>query len=105
MTHKYNASPRQEDGYRFDSTAEWRRYRELKLILASGAICDLVVHPRYELTINGVKVATYIADFSYHEAGRGLVVEDVKGVRTEVYQLKRKLIKALHGIDIVEVEP
>jgi hypothetical protein len=30
-------------------------------------------------------------------------VADVKGVKTPVYQLKKKLVKALHGIDIVEV--
>ena len=55
--------------------------------------------------INGVKVCTYIADFTYEELG-GVVVEDVKSEFTRkdpVYRLKNKLMKACHGIDIREV--
>jgi len=31
------------------------------------------------------------------------VVEDVKGVKTPVYRLKKKLVEALHGITIQEI--
>jgi hypothetical protein len=56
---------------------------------------------RYPLEVNGVPVATYVADFVYSEAGRE-VVEDAKGVLLDVYKIKRKLMLALHGIEIRE---
>jgi len=34
---------------------------------------------------------------------RQFVVEDVKGARTAVYCLKKKLVEAIYGIEIVEV--
>lgn len=45
-----------------------------------------------------------MADFSYHENGI-LVVEDVKSkaTKTPLYQLKKKLVKALYGIDVKEI--
>lgn len=102
--HKYHAVSVEEDGYRFASKAEHRRYRELKLLVAAGAISDLEVHPKFPLTINGTNVGRYEADFGYRDLERNEVVfEDVKGVRTEVYKLKAKLVRALYGVEIVEV--
>ena len=45
----------------------------------------------------------YIADFVYKDAEGRLVVEDTKGVRTPDYIIKRKLMLAVHGIQIQEV--
>ena len=53
-----------------------------------------------------VRVATYIADFSYYDVEtRSVVVEDVKSkaTRTALYRLKKKLIEAQHDITITEV--
>lgn len=102
---KYNNQRVVLDGYTFDSQAEARRYRELCLLYDAGEITDLAVHPKYPLVVNGQVVANYLADFSYTVADGREVVEDVKGVRTDVYRLKRKLVRALYGIDIVEVQP
>lgn len=44
----------------------------------------------------------YYADFVYFENGER-IVEDVKGVRTEAYKIKRKLMRWIHGIEIREV--
>lgn len=101
--NKYNARKAQEDGYTFDSLMEQRRYRELKLLQQAGLITGLEVHPRYPLIVNGVKVCVYEADFRYTQNGRQ-VVEDAKGVKTDVYKLKRKLMRAVHGIEIVETQ-
>jgi len=101
---KYRAVPVTIDGIRFASKAEARRYTDLLLMERGGAIRDLELQPRYPLVVNGVKVGTYVADFRYvDEAGR-VVVEDVKGVRTAVYRIKRLLMRALYGIEIEEVE-
>ena len=96
---KYNSRRVFEDGYAFDSERECQRYkRELKLMLASGYISNLKVHPRYELLpafeYRGKKIRAinYEADFEYEENGQ-TIVEDVKGYATQVFRLKEKLFK------------
>lgn len=98
---KYNAKPVEFDGIRFDSTAEYNRYRELVLLEKSGAIWGLTVHPRFELLPavkrEGVRwrAVTYVGDFEYYDDNNPYppthVVEDVKGVETAVFRLKRRL--------------
>lgn len=101
---KYGAIRTEIDGRTFASKAEAGRFAELKLMERGGNISGLECQPKYPLVVNGVKVATYVADFRYFDEDGRVIVEDVKGVRTDVYKLKAKLVKALHGIDIVEVE-
>lgn len=102
---KYGNKKVKEDGYTFDSQAEWRRYRELKLMEAAGRIYGLTHHPSYPISVNDCFIGKYIADFAYLDLDTDhLTIEDVKGVRTQAYQIKKKLIKALYGIDIVEIE-
>lgn len=100
---KYHNRKIEADGYVFDSLAEHRRYCQLRLLLGNGDISQLEVHPRYPLVVNGHKIGTYIADFRYCDRGQR-VTEDVKGVRTAAYVLKKKLMAAIHGIDITEIE-
>jgi hypothetical protein len=98
---KYNAIRTTIDGITFDSRAEGRRYQELRLLASAGEIADIELQPKYPLVVNGVNCGHYKADFRYKVAGV-LIVEDVKGVKTPVYQLKKKLVKALYGIEILE---
>jgi hypothetical protein len=57
----------------------------------------------YKLEINGILICTYIADLVYWRTGKPKeIVEDVKGVRTPEYKIKKKLMKAIYGIDIFE---
>lgn len=102
--NKFGAISTTVDGIRFASRAEAKRYGELCILQKAGLISDLKCQPRYELSVNGVRVCEYIADFSYIERGKG-VVEDVKSpaTRTPVYLLKKKLMKAIHGLEVVEV--
>ncbi len=115
---KYRAVPTVVHGFRFDSKKEAARYQELLLLGAAGALRNLELQPRFPLKVDGVTVATYVADFRYDEAmqtlgpapeyaDRGVVwrdvVEDVKGMKTPMYRLKKKLAEALHGIQIREV--
>lgn len=99
---KYGNRKTELDGYTFDSLAEAKRYGELILLVRNGDITNLEVHPFFPLVVNDKKIGKYIADFSYLENGKQKV-EDVKGVKTAVYQLKKKLVKAIYGLDIVEV--
>lgn len=99
VKNKYGNKATIVDGVRFASKAEARRFGELRLLERAGAISDLKLQPRYPLKVNGQLVCTYVADFS-HTEGDQLVVTDVKGVETDVFKIKRKLLKALHNIEI-----
>ena len=100
---KYHAVKTVRDGNVFASKAEARRYDELKIMQLAGEISHLECHPRYPLIVSGIGVGYYEADFRYTE-NKKTVVEDVKGVRTPVYSLKKKMIKAQYKIDIQEVK-
>ena len=98
---KYNARKTEVDGYIFDSKKESNRYCELRLLEKADEITELELQPKFPLVVNGEKIATYIADFRYNDHGK-VVVEDTKGFRTREYRIKKKLVHALYGIEIVE---
>lgn len=96
------------DGEKFDSRKEAGRWKELLLMQRAGLITDLNRQVHYLLIpaqfINGVCVersVSYVADFVYKENGQ-LVVEDTKGLKTDVYIIKRKLMLSVYGIRIRE---
>lgn len=98
---KFRNVPVEVDGIRFDSKKEARRWGELRLMERASLIADLKRQVRYRLDVNGLHVCDYIADFTYLEgSGAGLTVEDVKGVATDVFRLKAKLMKAIHGVEV-----
>lgn len=101
-TAKYRNQRVEVDGIAFASKKEARRYAELKLLERAGEICGLQLQVRYPLKVLGQLVTTYVADFQYVDAD-GLVVEDVKGFRTDLYKVKAKLFKAVVGFPIKEV--
>ena len=101
--NKYGNHKTTIDGITFDSKREASRYLELKLLQAAGEIQDLVLQPPFELIVQGGKVVgKYYADFQYRVGAR-VVVEDAKGTRTDVYRLKKKIVEAVHHIQIVEI--
>ena len=53
------------------------------------------------IKVNGISVCTYKADFTYIENGES-ITEDVKGYKTAIYKLKKKLMKVVNNIDITE---
>jgi len=91
------------DGTFHASKAEGTRWHELKMLHRSGRITNLIHQPSFDLEINGVLICRYRADAEYIDADGQRIVEDVKGVRTPLYRLKRKLMAAIHGITITEV--
>lgn len=119
------------DGKTFGSKAEAKRYGELKLLKYAGEIPWFICQYKIPITVNDVFVCYYIADFMYPTKDylgsfkepvqkfipfpissnafneiffKGLAVEDVKGVKTALYILKKKLVKAIYGIDIIEID-
>lgn len=90
----------------FDSAKEARRYGDLVLMQRAGLIHDLRTQEAFPLVCNGVRVASYVADFVYIRTEDGAtVVEDVKSEITRknpVYRLKAKMMAAM-GRPITEV--
>jgi hypothetical protein len=88
----------------YDSKKEAQRGHELSLLEQAGKIEALEHHPIFPLSVNGVEVGSYEADFVYVDVEScKTITEDVKGVKTDVYRLKKKLMKAIYNIDITEV--
>ena len=105
---KYGAKKVLVDGITFDSKREAQRYHELKLMQAAMLIRNLKVHEFFPIWVGPegceVFICYYQADFVYENVDSGRrVVEDTKGLRTDVYKLKKKLMKAVHGIEIREI--
>lgn len=71
----------------------------------AGEIKNLELQTRYPLRVNGVLVCTYVPDFEYDDVSTGRhVVEDTKGTVTREYRIKRKLMKAVHGVEVLETQ-
>ena len=105
----------------FDSSKEYRRFCELKLLLRAKKIFDLQRQVKFVLiptqrepdtfgVRGGVKKGriieqecSYIADFVYVNDKGETVVEDTKGFKTKDYIIKRKLMLERHGIRIQEI--
>ena len=102
MRTKYRNVKTIVDGIKFDSKKEAARYPELCLLHKAGEIGDIERQVRWPLFVNDVKICTYISDFCYHDKHGNYIVEDVKGVKTPMYRLKKKLMKAINGRDILE---
>lgn len=102
--HKYNAVVAEIDGHLFPSKAEANRYQELKLMIQSGEICDLELQPVFILqesfkdaTGKRHRAIAYVADFRYVDVQAGKqIIEDVKGMQTDVFKLKLKLLLYKH---------
>lgn len=108
---KYNSKKTIIDGITFDSKKEGRRYIELKKKQEEGEIADLRLQvpfelvPSFTIEIDGKKRKRrnirYIADFVYYENGQK-IVEDVKGRKTDIYKLKKKLFEYKYKVTIKE---
>lgn len=101
---KYRNQPVVVDGIRFASKAEARRYGELKLLERAGKIARLQCQPQFPIKINGALICTYVGDFAYYRISNDInVVEDVKGVETPVFRIKRKLVEAMFPNIVIDV--
>lgn len=98
------------DGIMFDSIKEKNRYIELKLMERAGLIKNLKLQYEFELqpafTLKNKKIRkiSYIADFYYFDNKlNDYVVEDTKGMRTEVYKIKKKMFEYRYKKEIKEI--
>ena len=96
----------------FDSKREKKRYADLLLLQRAGEISGLERQVRYQLIPaqyeNGKcveRAVFYTCDAQYRDKSGALVVEDVKSPasKTRAYVIRRKLLRHVHGIAILEI--
>jgi hypothetical protein len=100
---KYGNTRAMYRGRAYDSKAEMKYAMLLDAEVANGRVANW--QSQYPLPIfhNGIDICTYYADFRVQYADGHVEFVDVKGVRTDIYRLKKKLVRAFHGIIIKEV--
>lgn len=110
MVAKYHNKKATYDGHTFDSVKEMNCYKKLKLLEKAGIIKELELQKDFELQpsfkINNRtnRKITYKADFTYKTTKDDRMhVIDVKGFRTDVYRLKKKLFEYRYRIEIEEI--
>ena len=102
--NKYNNHKTIVDGIKFDSIREAERYQELKLLEEAGKISHLELQPvvvlqdKFVYRGKVIRAITYRADFAYfdHAVNKG-VIEDVKGMETDVFKIKKKMFLKKYG--------
>lgn len=98
---KYGNKKTIYDGITFDSIVEKDRYILLRKREKEGKIQGLKLQKRYLLQEafkyrgKAVRAIHYVADFYYIEDEEE-IVEDVKGVLTEVFKIKQKIFKYIY---------
>ncbi len=102
---KYHAQKTTINGITFDSKLEAERFRQLMLLEKAGKIYALRLQPEFQIlhgyinakTGEKIKSTYYIGDFEYIEKGDNgeneVIVEDVKGVETDSFRIKWKLVR------------
>ena len=129
--NKYGAVKTLFNGRLYDSGGEARCAAMLELRQKAGEIRNLQRQVSFDLVVNGVHITRYKADFTYDEmkittcktngisatdglggvTTHGMIsfcewlprVIDYKGLITPIYLMKKRLMKACLGIDVIEL--
>lgn len=108
--NKYHNKKVIVNGYKFDSKKEANYYNQLKLLQRAGLIRDLelqktfILQPSFKLNNKTRRNITYKADFTYFSIEDNKIhVIDVKGFKTDVYNIKKKMFEYKYGIEIEEI--
>ena len=99
LRHKFRAKPQELDGIKFASKKEAKRYQQLKMLQNSGEILFFLRQVPFHLQA-GVK---YVCDYLIFWTNGEVTIEDVKGIKTDMYILKKKMVEATYPITITEV--
>lgn len=100
------------DGERYASLREARRHRELIALARAGRVANLrrevpfVLAPSVRLDgePRAKPALRYVADFVYTDTATGAeVIEDAKGMQTQVYRIKKHLMASVLGLQVREV--
>jgi len=99
LKHKFKAVRSESDGFKFASKKEQKRYLELKILRQAGEVLFFQMQAPFHLSA-GIK---YVCDFQVYWANGDITFEDVKGMKTPMYILKKKQVEELYPIIITEI--
>ena len=99
LKHKFRAIPKKKKKNKFASRKEARRYRELRLLEKSGELLFFLRQVPFHLPAN----VKYVCDFLCFWQDDTVTIEDVKGIKTPLYVLKKKQVEAIYPVKIMEV--
>lgn len=99
LRHKFKAKPCEYDDIKFASKKEAKRYLELQALKRFGEVVFFLRQTPFHLT-GGVK---YVCDYVVFWKNGEVTIEDIKGMRTDMYKLKKKQVEALYPITITEI--
>lgn len=94
--HKFHAVPTERNGLRFDSKKEAEYYTQLTLRQRAGEVLFWLRQVPFHLP-GGVR---YVVDFQEFLADGTVRFVDVKGMQTESFKAKRRMVEALYPITI-----
>lgn len=104
---KYNNKKTEYAGRLYDSKKEAEYAKHLEYLKHAKKLEERVTKIEYQVPykIYGGKTvcSTYFADFVVHYGDGRIEIVDVKGMKTPVYRLKKKLVEACYGLKIKEV--
>lgn len=99
LRHKFRAKPCEDDGIKFASLKERKRYRELKFLQEKEEVLFFLRQTPFHLK-GGVK---YVCDFLVFWTNGEVTIEDVKGIKTPQYITKKTIVEATYPITIKEI--
>lgn len=104
---KYKNKKTEYNGVIYDSAGEakWAQFLDTctKVKDPKDRVVNINRQIPYRFFINEKLIFTYIADFVVLYGDKRIEIQDYKGMRTDIYRLKKKLIEAHHGIKIIEI--
>ena len=99
LKHKFKAKPTTIDEIKFSSQKEAKRYNDLKILQKLGEVLFFLRQVAFPLDGS----TKYICDFLVFWANGEVTVEDVKGMKTPMYILKKKQVENKYPFEIKEI--
>lgn len=97
--HKFNNIPTNADNRRFSSKKEAKFYEELKLKKLAGEVAFFL----WQVPIHLISGVRYVVDFLVFYVDGNCRFIDVKGMKTAMYKVKKRMVEAEYPIIIEEV--
>lgn len=100
--NKYRNKKTAIDGITFDSIKESKKYLELKMLQRCKCIVNFECQVKFPIMFDGKLICNYICDFVVYNLDGTRQIIDVKGVKTSIYNLKKKMMRIINGLEIEE---
>lgn len=107
---KYSSVKTVVDGITFDSKKESEYYKTLLMLQKACEVDDIELQPKFEYKVLYTrfdqidpivsKKETYISDFRVTYKNGDIEIVDCKGMRTAIFNRKKKIVEKLFGISI-----